>query len=232
MIYIENKKKSQKTLAKLYPNAEVIDVTSKGQEPFIRLSPFYPHGNIPVPFSENTHAYSVEGIWQGLKVFEMEDIDISKFEIKNMKGIKRTSRRFGKPIGHRKGVRGTEHLDYLTARKQIYLPSYAWVLQNKTQNEIDLLVSIAEKKDLVLLDYETNEDIENIRKPISHAALVKKYIYKKYPIISQKDFSEPEQTIKLILTNPRKGKDESSKRRSRAKKNKKKDDAGQLNLTM
>jgi hypothetical protein len=48
MIFIESKKKGSKTLAKLYPNAEIIDVTSKGIEPFVRLSPFYPHGNIPV----------------------------------------------------------------------------------------------------------------------------------------------------------------------------------------
>lgn len=54
---------------------------------WLDLSPFYPHGNIPVPFSENTFAYSVEGIWQGLKVFESADIDTSKFEVQNMKGI-------------------------------------------------------------------------------------------------------------------------------------------------
>ncbi len=66
MIYVENKKKSSKTLAKLYPLAEVIDVTSKGDFPFVKLSPFYPHGNIPVPFSQNHFAKSVEGIWQGL----------------------------------------------------------------------------------------------------------------------------------------------------------------------
>ncbi len=191
MIFIENKKKSKKTLEKLYPNAEVIDVTSKGKEPFVRLSPFFPHGNIPVPFSEGIFAYSVEGIWQGLKAFEKENIDVSKFNIQNMKGIKRTVRKFGKPIGHRKGVRGIEYLDYLTARKQIYLPSYAWVLQNKTVKEIGLLVSIAEKKDLVLLDFETNSDMETVRKPLSQPALIKKFIDKKYPNIAITRFTSP-----------------------------------------
>lgn len=230
MIFIENKKKSKKTLAKLYPNAKVIDVTSKGQEPFVRLSPFYPHGNIPVPFSENTFAYCVEGIWQGLKTFEKEDIDVAKFEIKNMKGIKRTVRKFGKPIGHRKGVRGTETLDYLSARKQIYLPSYVWVLQNKTVKEIELLVSIAIKQDLVLLDYETNEDIENIRKPLSHASLIKKFIYKKYSIIAETHFTKPESFGTKSMIKQKKGGDSAKPKKNRTKKEKRSRDEGQLNL--
>ena len=32
------------------------------------LSPFYPHGGIPIPFSGSVTSQSVEGIWQGLKV--------------------------------------------------------------------------------------------------------------------------------------------------------------------
>src|SRR4051812_18996989 len=116
MIFIESKKKSLKTLKKLYPNGEVIDLTSKAKLPYVKFSPFYPHGNIPVPFSENVFAYSVEGIWQGLKAFEGQDIDVSKFLIQNMKGIKRTVRKYGKPLGHRKGVKSNELLDYLTAR--------------------------------------------------------------------------------------------------------------------
>jgi hypothetical protein len=189
MIFIENKKKSHKTLIKLYPEAEIIDVTSRGVEPFVRLSPFYPHGNIPVPFSEGIFAFSVEGIWQGLKVFEFEDVDIAKFEIRNMKGIKRTVRSLGKPIGHRKGTNGVELLNYLAARMQIYLPTYAWVLQNKTVKEIEFLIEIALRKDLVLLDFETNGDFENITKPLSHAALIKRFIDKKHPELKEKRFS-------------------------------------------
>jgi hypothetical protein len=191
MIFIDNKKKGAKTLAKLYPKAEVIDVTSKGKEPFVRLSPFYPHGNIPVPFSINIFAHSVEGIWQGLKVFEQADIDTSKFEVQNMEGIKRTFTKFGKPLGHRKGIDGSELLDYLTARKQIYLPTYAWLLQNKMTSEVDQLIQIALRQDLVLLDFETNADIDNTQKPISHAALIKKFIDKKYPELTEKRFTQP-----------------------------------------
>ena len=35
---------------------------------------------------------------------------------------------------------------------------------------------MASKKDLVFLDYNVNEDINSLKKPLSHAALVKAYI--------------------------------------------------------
>lgn len=228
MIFVESKRKKKTTLAKLYPNAEVVDVTSKGKEPFVRLSPFYPHGDIPVPFSENIFAFTVEGIWQGLKVFEKADIDTSKFEVQNMKGIKRTVRKFGKPLGHRKGINGTELLDYLTARKLIYLPSYAWVLQNKSINEIDRLIQIALRQDLILLDYETNTDIDNTKKPLSHAALVKKFIDKKHPALTEKRFNEPEKSSKQKTKTKRKDKPKSNQ--NKKKKPEKPTDKTQLTI--
>ena len=205
MIYIENKKKSLKTLQKNYPNATIIDVTSKGNQPWIKVSPFYPHGEIPIPYSQGYFATSVEGVWQGLKVFEKEDIDTSKFYIKNMKGIKRTIRKFGKPLGHRKGVNGSELLDYLTARREIYLRTYGWVLDNKAQDAIQSLKAEAEKNDLVMLDFDTNGDLNNPRKPLSHAALVKRYLEKKYPELSTLTFNQQEshESKKLEVKKPR-----------------------------
>ena len=70
MIYVESKRKMLAKIQDIYPNAIIIDVTSRGEEPWIRVSPFYPHGGIPVPFSESMFSASVEGVWQGLKVFE------------------------------------------------------------------------------------------------------------------------------------------------------------------
>jgi hypothetical protein len=49
---------------------------------------------------------SVEGIWQGLKVFEKADVDPATLQIATMKGIKRTVRTFGKVLGHRAGLAG------------------------------------------------------------------------------------------------------------------------------
>ena len=181
MIYIENKKKKEKTLLAKYPNAKIVDVTSKAPTSLVKLSPFYPHDGIPIPFSGNKTAKSVEGIWQALKVFEDADIDKEMFLNDTMKNIKRTVRKFGKPLGHRKGIDGKELLNYIDARIQIYLPSYLWVLENKVSEIIKRLKEASQKEDIVLLDYETNCDVLNPQKPLSHAFLIKAYVENKYP---------------------------------------------------
>jgi hypothetical protein len=129
-----------------------------------------------VPFSEGFYSWSVEGIWQGLKVFGKQDIDISKFEVKSMKGLKRTVRTFGAPIGHRKGVSGVGLLQYLEARQMIYLPSYEWVLTNKVDSLVKELADLSYTRHVILLDYTTNEDILNLKTPLSHAGLIKRFI--------------------------------------------------------
>lgn len=188
MIYIHNVKKSRARLSKEYDNSLVINVSSKAELPYLKLSPFYPHGNIPVPFSEGAHSESVEGIWQGLKVFNESDIDTSKFSIRTMSGIKRPARFYGKPLGHRKGVNGGL-INYLEARKLIYIPTYLWVLKNKTQDLISELCQKAIKTDLILLDYSTNEDLEDLSKPLSHASLIKQMIIQMDQSIISKRFS-------------------------------------------
>ncbi|MFK7031633.1 hypothetical protein V3471_14970 [Flavobacterium oreochromis] len=184
-VLIESKKKKMETLISKYPNFEIIDITSNSQNPWIKFSPFYPLGNIPIPFSESKFSKSVEGIWQGLKVFEKFDIDTTKFDIENMKNIKRTIRKYGKIKGHKKGVNGKEILNYSDSKKMIYLPSYKWVLDNKLKNEINELKKILVHKPILLLDYETSEDIFSL-KPISHAFLVKLYLEDNYPNCSNK----------------------------------------------
>jgi len=181
MLFIDSKRKSEKTLERLYPDAIIVDVTSKAKDALIKLSPFYPHGDIPVPFSKNFTSMSVEGIWQGLKVFRNHDIDISSFSNEKMKNIKRTVRKFGIPLGHKKGVKGEEFLDYVEARILIYLPSYLWILQNKVENIMIRLREANKTKNIVLLDYTTNCDIFDKSKPLSHAFLIKAYVEEVYP---------------------------------------------------
>lgn len=182
MIIIESKRKKPATILKKYPDAILADVTSGAKDGLIKLSPFYPHGGIPVPFSEGYTATCVEAIWQGLKVFEHCGIDVSLFSNDTMKGLKRTVRRFGKPLGHQKGVNSSELMGYIEARKQIYIPSYRWVLEHKVAHIIDRLREASIKgKTIVLLDYDTNADVENAKKPLSHASLIKAYVEGIYP---------------------------------------------------
>jgi hypothetical protein len=181
-ITIESRRKKTATLAKAYPQAAILDVTSKGEEPWVRFSPFYPHGGIPIPYSPREFAASVEGLWQGLKVFEKEDVDPSKWMITDMSGIKRSGKSRGKVLGHRFGIRSRLVLNYVGARYHIYLPAYRWVLENRLVAELNELQMMGKQQALVLLDYETNADVENLAKPLSHAALIKAFLEDTWPI--------------------------------------------------
>lgn len=160
---------------------QVIDVTSRGPQPWVRLSPFYPHGGIPVPFSPGHTSQSVEGIWQALKVFSAEGVDPSKLEITSMSGLKRTAGRRGRVLGHRQGVQGEALLGYETARRLLYLPSYRWVLEHETPDLVDRLRALAAQGDVVLLDYSTNGDVADPSAPLSHAALIAAYLRDEWP---------------------------------------------------
>lgn len=195
MIIIESKRKKPATILKKYPGAILADVTSSAKDGLVKLSPFYPHGGIPVPFTERMTACCVEAIWQGLKVFEHCDVDTSLFTNTTMRGLKRTVRRFGRPLGHRKGVHGTELLGYIEARKLIYIPTYRWVLENKVQAIIERLREASKTKTIILLDYDTNADVENANKPLSHASLIKAYVEGLYPYGDKvaQDLQEPKE---------------------------------------
>ena len=186
-IIIESRRKKLAGLEKLWPEATILDVTSKSDEPWVRFSPFYPHGGIPIPNSPGAFAQSVEGLWQGLKVFEHEDVDPGKWAITKMSGIKRAGKSRGAVRGHRLGVSGQELLGYHDARRRIYLPAYKWVLENRLATLVENLRRLRSEKTLVLLDYETNGDVEDLSSPLSHAALVKYYLEGSWP-----DQSEPQ----------------------------------------
>lgn len=201
MIIIESHRKKPENIQKKYPGAIIADVTSQAKDALVKLSPFYPHGNIPVPFSDEITASCVEAIWQGLKVFETCDVDTSLFTNITMTGLKRSVQKYGKPLGHRKGVNGCELLGYIEARHQIYLPTYKWVLENKVQNIIERLREASKTNTVVLLDYATNCDVDDPSKPLSHAFLVKAYVEGLYPFGSNKDENKSSDNIQLTLFN-------------------------------
>ena len=151
------------------------------KDELIKLSPFYPHGGIPVPFSPEWKAMSVESVWQGLKDYESVGTDYDLFKNTTMKNLKRTTRKYGHLKGHRKGVGSPELLGYVDARKILYLPTYKWVLDNKANKELERIKTLSFSHDVILLDYATNPDVENATAPLSHAALIKAFIEGEYP---------------------------------------------------
>ena len=168
-------------LGKRHPGATVLDLTSRGPDPWVRFSPFYPHGDIPIPFTPGRAAMSVAGVWQALKVFETQDVDPAKLDITTMKGLKRTVQRLGRCLGHRAGRAGEQLLPYREARHRIYLPTYRWVLDHKLAAEVEELRRLAAAGDVVLLDYETNADPDDLSRPLSHAGLVLRLVTGTWP---------------------------------------------------
>lgn len=184
MIYVVNKKRGIERIEKEFPNAYILDITSSSNKRYAQLlSPFYPHGNIPIPNTPSIKATCVEAVWQGLKVFETADVDLSTFNNDTMRNLKRTVRKYGKPIGHRYGVYSDKILNYFEARMLIYLPTYKYVLDNvpEVHNILERIREKSKTSVVILLDYNTNSDYRDTTKPLSHAELVKLYIEDNYP---------------------------------------------------
>lgn len=184
MIYVVNKKRKLEKVKEDFPNATILDITSTSNMRYAQiLSPFYPHMNIPIPFTEGLTATCVEAIWQGLKVFDGADVDFATFRNDTMRDLKRTVRKYGMPKGHRKGAYGKELLGYFEARMLIYLPTYKWVLDNvpEVHHVVERIKEQSKIQDIILLDYNTNIDFRDASKPLSHAGLVKLYIEGNYP---------------------------------------------------
>lgn len=181
MIYVTSKKRKEDQIKKEFPDAFILDVSSSSPQFEGRvLSPFYPHGNIIVPGAEpqgSLRASCVEAVWQGLKVFEDEAEDLNCFCNDTQKNIKRSVRVHGKILGHR-WLRTGEILDYFTARKQIYLPCYWWMLKHTqiVQKSLALIKEKSQLGDVVLLDFNVNCVFNDITRPLAHASLVKLFI--------------------------------------------------------
>ena len=176
MIIVESKKKPIESILLDYPDATVIDVTNRADGGWVKLSPLYPHGGIPVPFSPGYTAESVEGIWQGLKVFEKEGISQKVMHKMGMSGLNRTGKKLGAYLGHQKGIESNELLDELESRKQIYIPTFEWVLEKRCKSLLEKLRIYSENGIVVLLDNGTNSDVENLKKALSPAALLVRFI--------------------------------------------------------
>lgn len=147
----------------IWSPSEGINVSSRGDSIYKILSPFAHHKSykIPVPGQEGIRADSVEGIWQGLKLFH-GITDQSQFS-------GRAKKRKGIPDAF---LLGHEQIDYIEARHKIYQPAYLYHLVNNALPIIaEDLESKLQKGDVLMHDVEKNQYIDNPQKSYSHAAL-------------------------------------------------------------
>lgn len=106
-------------------DAIVYDVSSYAVHPYCTLSPFWPHGGIPIPGMLSAVSDSVEGIWQGLKVID------GRIASRYFTG--QGHKRGGKPRGHQYGDKILKIVD---ARQKIYQVAYEWMLANRADPEL------------------------------------------------------------------------------------------------
>ena len=72
-------------------------------------------------------------------------------------------------------------MSYVEARRAIYLPAYRWVLEHPLADLVDLLRQISATDMVYLQDDETNVDVDDPARPLSHAGLVKLYVEDAWP---------------------------------------------------
>ena len=60
MIIIDLKRNKLENILKKNPEAIIADVTNNAKDGLVKLSPFYPNGGIPVPFSDGVTDECVE----------------------------------------------------------------------------------------------------------------------------------------------------------------------------
>lgn len=68
-------------------------------------------------------------------------------------------------------------IGYASARYRIYKPAYEYMLLWRCREETDYLTYLNEhNKTIVLLDYNTNCDLNDLSSPLSHASLIKEFV--------------------------------------------------------
>jgi hypothetical protein len=167
-----------------------VNVTSRAGDPrklggktgsqYVKLSPFFPVGGVPLPpgvVCGRKDSESVEGLWQGLKIIGCET-DFRKFGIKTMKNLKRPAR--NDTVGGHFVGKDKQPLDYLAARREIYVPAYVLHLK-KMRDVVEKLRAEATQHKVALVDY-TDAEWDDLSKPLSHACVLRHVLLGRDPL--------------------------------------------------
>ena len=148
MLEVVEKKDQERILQYQQQGFIVIDLTRESTDDVYRkFHPSYPHGDVPFPEFPDYTAQSVEGIWEGLKMFESSGIDASKFECTDPNNLSRTEQDYGIYRGHRFGVNTI--LTEEEAFQRIYKPLYAWQVLVKLEKEFKTLKNLYQTQPMV-----------------------------------------------------------------------------------
>lgn len=174
MLYILNKFETN-----TYGGLE-IDTTSHGRNK--DLSPFF-LGPLNT-YVDGLMAQNVENLWQYSKVYpEFVDGDNIKDEYYEWRNQGWTTKRANRyPMGKGKAplfaLWGSERLDYIPARKKIFIPSYArmvrntrsmWFIQEKLYNGHDVVLRDFDGYDFVKLGMTLKDVVNDPTRTMGHA---------------------------------------------------------------
>ncbi|MBD5331289.1 MAG: hypothetical protein HDS00_05240 [Bacteroides sp.] len=128
---------------------------------FYYLSPFYKYYNIPVINTPKIKEESVYRIWSLL----LYNYNYNR----NIKDIR-----------FKKGLYINDYYTYSSAIKNIFIPTYCWLLENNAYKLVEYLRSQMKSKDIFILNDKSNVNYKTIPMP-SCAYLLKAYIESRKP---------------------------------------------------
>jgi hypothetical protein len=165
--------------------AVVVNTTSRSNDFGQAFSPFRNQGTI---YLGELKAHNVENLWQFTKVYKEHVDDFDRWCQWRDGGLSDTfAHRY--PMGKGRKAEFSrldgKELNYVEARKAIYIPAYWQKLQAFCQREVNSLVDMLSVTDVALWDFDgylTDDGIEAIMnnpdKKMGHAFIIKKFVYK------------------------------------------------------
>lgn len=170
-----------KDRSKLPSDALKLNATSTSSDFGKVFSPFMNQGPITI---DGLTANNVENIWQGTKVYEgIEDFPKWRDRILADTKAHRYPNGRVKPICSRLPTMGD--LDYISARKAIYIPAYIQKLNNYCQREVSSILDILTLSDLYVFDFDVSLErsdaqfkvlVEDPSASLGHGYILKRYI--------------------------------------------------------
>jgi hypothetical protein len=162
--------------------AVVVNTTSTSKDFGKAFSPFMCQGRIELG---GLVAHNVENLWQGTKRFEDQIDDGEWINWRDSILSNKFAQRYPKGKGAKAicSIWNGKKLDYIPARKKIYVPAYVKKLKSYCEREVNSLIDMLSCTDIYLWDFDGyatenswDEILNDPNRSLGHAFVLKKYI--------------------------------------------------------
>lgn len=169
------------------PGALVVNTTSRSSDFGFAFSPFLNQGTVAVG---DLFSHNVENLWQFSKVYEEHANDedaYAYFAWRDRGFADRRAHRYPMGKGRKPlySVLNGERLDYVTARKRIYVPAYRQKLREFCTRQLETLVDMLTVTDVALWDFDgylTDDDFDTVLnssdRKMGHAFIIQRMVAK------------------------------------------------------